>query len=365
MRNSLLALSLFALAAFGQANGKLQIHYIDVGQADSAIVISPHGETVLFDAGEDMKTKDCTKLVEYLTALKVARIDHLYVSHYHFDHIGCVADVLGHFPLRGKSYDRGESYAGATFKAYVAAVGEHRATAQVGDKVVLDADFDVPVTIETLALNGAGVDTKNENDLSVVAKLTFEHFTAEFGGDLSGEKAGDYEDIETKVADQVGPINVYKVHHHCSTHSTNEYWLQKTTPQVGVISTGDTNPYSHPATACLERLHQAGVKTYWTETGKGAAPISTWDVVGGSILVEMTPGADHYTVKPVSGEAHDYPLKAVTPQPTQQSYVWSVRSKIYHYADCAVAKSISEGNRRTGTTPPEGKTLHQGCPPPK
>jgi beta-lactamase superfamily II metal-dependent hydrolase len=36
---------LFALlwcsSAFAQANGKLQIHYIDVGQGDAAVLISP------------------------------------------------------------------------------------------------------------------------------------------------------------------------------------------------------------------------------------------------------------------------------------------------------------------------------------
>ena len=46
---ALLLLALFADVAFAQANGKLQIHYMDVGQGDGAILISPLGETVLFD----------------------------------------------------------------------------------------------------------------------------------------------------------------------------------------------------------------------------------------------------------------------------------------------------------------------------
>ena len=31
-------------SAFGQANGKLQIHYMDVGQGDGAVLISPFCE---------------------------------------------------------------------------------------------------------------------------------------------------------------------------------------------------------------------------------------------------------------------------------------------------------------------------------
>jgi beta-lactamase superfamily II metal-dependent hydrolase len=49
--------------AFGQANGKLQIHFMDVGQGDGAILISPLGETVLFDNG---KRGNCDLPVSYL-----------------------------------------------------------------------------------------------------------------------------------------------------------------------------------------------------------------------------------------------------------------------------------------------------------
>ena len=109
-----------------QANGKLQIHHIDIGQGDGAVLISPGGQVVVFDAGEDMKTHDCTKQVSYLDQLGVKQIDYLYVSHYHFDHIGCVPAVLSQFPLRNDAIDRGFSYPGTTYSNYVAAVGSHR-----------------------------------------------------------------------------------------------------------------------------------------------------------------------------------------------------------------------------------------------
>jgi hypothetical protein len=40
---------LLAASASGQANGKLQIHHIDVGQEDGAVLISPAGQVVLFE----------------------------------------------------------------------------------------------------------------------------------------------------------------------------------------------------------------------------------------------------------------------------------------------------------------------------
>jgi hypothetical protein len=51
------SLYLLAAIATAQADGKLQIHHIDGGQADGAVLISSGGQVVVFDAGEDMKTK--------------------------------------------------------------------------------------------------------------------------------------------------------------------------------------------------------------------------------------------------------------------------------------------------------------------
>src|SRR5947209_6728452 len=127
-RVSALCISILAFAAIalGQANGKLQIHHIDVGQGDGAVLISPKGQIVLFDMGEDMKKKDCQPAIAYLDQLGIKQIDYLFVSHYHFDHIGCIPAVLKQFPLVKTAYDRGESYNGTTFDSYLAAVGSHR-----------------------------------------------------------------------------------------------------------------------------------------------------------------------------------------------------------------------------------------------
>src|SRR5436190_20756783 len=52
--------------AFAQANGRLQIHYMDVGQGDGMILISPQGETVLIDDGV---LNQCGKPLAYLQSL--------------------------------------------------------------------------------------------------------------------------------------------------------------------------------------------------------------------------------------------------------------------------------------------------------
>jgi competence protein ComEC len=294
-KSFLICLSLSTLA-FAQANGKLQLHFIDVGQGDAAVLISPLGETVLLDVGEDLKRKDCTRPISYLDGLTIKKIDYLLISHYHFDHIGCIPDALEHFPLQNQAYDRGDSYPGDTFAAYKNAVGSRRITATPGPRIERDKGSGHSVIIEIEALNGDGVKTGNENDLSLTARIAFDGFRAEIGGDLSGEKASDYEDIETGVAPKIGAIDVYKVHHHCSSYSTNETWLKVTAPTIGIVSTGDNNAYHHPAADCLDRLHQAGVKTYWTEHGNGADTLDGFDEVVGNIVVQVELNATTFSV---------------------------------------------------------------------
>jgi competence protein ComEC len=90
----LLCLFLAAASMWAQANGKLQLHFIDVGQGDGAILISPGGQTVAFDIGRDMVGGSCDKPVAYYDQLGIRKLDYLIVSHYHEDRIGCVPSVL-------------------------------------------------------------------------------------------------------------------------------------------------------------------------------------------------------------------------------------------------------------------------------
>lgn len=365
---SILTILFIASAAYSQANGKLQIHFMDVGQGDGAVLISPLGEVVLFDNGVQ---GNCDKPVSYLQQLGITKIDYHITSHYHSDHFGCTTEVLQEFPLIKDALDRGGIYSSQTFKNYLIAVGTHRKKATEGMIITLDAGSASPVSIKIAALNGNGVSTTNENDLSVVAKIHFGNFDAEIGGDLSGFKTDYYEDIETSVAPKVGKIEVYKVHHHGSRYSSNQTWLQKTTPIIGIISTGVGNDYGHPTQECLERLHAGNVLTYWTERGMGADPEPGYDTVGGNIIVEMTPGSQTFTVTHSGSQVDTYYTWETRPTPntvspasaiTTPQFAWSKKSKVYHYANCKYVDNISPGNLERGNTPPPDKELHKGCP---
>ncbi|PYQ86059.1 MAG: hypothetical protein DMG02_26175 [Acidobacteria bacterium] len=361
----LIALSVGALQSMTSAQtNRLQIHFMDVGQGDGAILIAPTGETVLFDNG---LLNHCSQQLTYLQSVGVTTIDYQIISHYHADHFGCTTEVLSRFPLQKASLDRGGSYASGTFNAYVTKVGAKRQTAQDGETITLNST--PPVIVRIVALNGNGVTTDNENDESVVALVSYGNFRAEIGGDLSGFADNSYADIETSVAPKVGQVDVYKVHHHGSRYSTNTAWLQAINPRVAVVSTGNGNTFGHPTQECMERLHNAGVKMYWTEAGNGVPPEDGVDVVGGNIIVEVPQQANRYTVRTTAGTPtttqFDTWLTASgtpTPTPTPTGFAWSKRSNIYHVSTCRFVTTISPDNLQTGSTPPSGKTLHKDCP---
>lgn len=286
------------------ANDKLAIHFLDVGQGDGALLISPQGETVLFDNGA---LGFCQRPVRYLRQLGIRKIDYQVVSHYHADHIGCTPEVLGEFPLVYASYDRGGDYQSAVFRRYLSTVGEKRRAAVIGEKLILDESSATPVWITFIAANGNGIRTTNENDLSLLAHIKFGDFEAAIGGDLSGYSRSGYSDIESSVAASVGAVEVYKVHHHCSSYSTNLPWLMATTPRVAIVSAGLGNGYGHPTEECLSRLHAIGTKTYWTSVGQGAIPEFGSDVVAnGTIVLEVGSNDVGFTVGPATGERDQY-----------------------------------------------------------
>lgn len=293
-----LAVLVCAVSAYGQANGKLQIHYMDVGQGDGAVLISPLGEVVLFDNGWNRCKQ---KPVAYLEKIGVTHIDYMIISHYHADHFGCTTEVLDRFPLRQFSFDRPgpPERVTASFNDYVAAVGNKRRSVTQNTVITLDADSPNPVRINIAAFNGAGVPTTNENDQSVAAVVHFGEFDVMMAGDLSGFRTPSYRDIETPVSKLVGQVEVLKINHHGSDHSSNSRWLAKLKPRVAMISAGDGNTHGHPTPTTVQRLHDTGIRrVYWTQRGNGATPKRGRDVVArGAIVVQVAPNADKFTVR--------------------------------------------------------------------
>lgn len=333
---------------------KLQIFYMDVGQGDGEIIRSPQGSVVLIDGGKN----NCDIQIAYMKSIGIQKIDYLIVSHYHDDHIGCVKEILSKYPLTANAvvYDRGGSYPSSVFKDYLESIGKHRRAAENSKPILLDNG---ELKIEFVAENGDGIETNNENDLSLVALLHYGKFDAEFGGDLSGYDNGDYKNIEATVAPKIGQVEIYKVHHHCSQYSSNETLLDILKPKVAIISVGEGNKYYHPTQNCVERLHLANVDLYWTETGNGSEPDPMLDHVSGNILVEVEKDGQKFVVSTKSGLKEYNSWSELQTKPV--NYYWSSKSNVYHREGCPAIDRIKPENLKKSTTSPEGKSLAKDC----
>src|SRR5262245_11197400 len=211
-RSALTAVWLIFLApsiAFAQANGHLQIRYLNVGQGDAALIVSPLGETMLIDSGP-FSASNCasaTGIITQLTAIGLTHLDYHVASHYDADHIGCTDHVIAHWPIQKAVYDRGTVNPPSTQTynpRYVTAVASKRQTVSVGQFITLDAGSASPVMLQVVAVNGNGTaGSLAENDRSIGLVLHFGSFDAEFGGDLSGDTSSSVHNIESIVAASV------------------------------------------------------------------------------------------------------------------------------------------------------------------
>jgi hypothetical protein len=93
----LLAVSVFAL----QAAKPLDVYLIDVEGGKCVLVISPSGQSLLYDAGwPGQGGRDNKRIVEAAKAAGLKQIDYLVISHYDVDHLGDVPALMALFPVK-------------------------------------------------------------------------------------------------------------------------------------------------------------------------------------------------------------------------------------------------------------------------
>jgi len=302
MKSFLLAVALSVLFTFVIFAQQLEIHHIDVGQADATLIKSPTGVTMLIDAGNDGNGTNIVR--PYLTSLGVTYLNYIVCSHYHADHLGGLDEIINSFGASniGAIYDRGSDAplpTSAAYNSYVSAANVTGKRFKVALAQILDLGGGV--TMQCVATDGEVINygvipgaTGSENDLSIGWKLnynTFQYFT---GGDLGGESTY-YGDSETPLAPQVGDVDAMKINHHASRYSTNQTFVNALKPEVSFIEVGNGNTYGHPTQAVLDRLAAANCYIYQTETGAGGIIPTGKGVVANGNVILKTSGTS-YTV---------------------------------------------------------------------
>ena len=224
----------------------LKVYFFDVGQADS-ILIQNKNETMLIDAGNN---EDGDLLVKNLQELQIEKIDYLIGTHPHEDHIGGLDDIIKNFEI-GTIYMPKVQTNTKTFEDVLDAVANKNLkieTPKVGDKFKIGE-----ANCKVLAV---GNDKTNLNLSSIVIQMNFENLSYLFTGDVE-------EEIENKL--ELEKINILKVAHHGSDTSSSLNFLNKTAPELAIISVGEDNSYGHPSQTTLNNLKKIGSTIYRTD----------------------------------------------------------------------------------------------------
>ena len=230
--------------------GTLQVHYLDVGQADS--ILLQYGETdILIDGGN---VADSSYVVSYLQKQGVEDLELVVCSHAHEDHVGGLAGVLAVFPT-AEVWSPTRTYSSKCFDDFLYYADQQKldiVIPQPGKKAVW----------EDLSLTVLGpVDSYSDtNNTSLVLLAQFGQNRFLFTGDM--EKAAENDLLDSGATVKA---DVLKVGHHGSDTSTGYRFLREVAPSYAVISVGEGNSYGHPHEEPLSRLRDAEVTVYRTD----------------------------------------------------------------------------------------------------
>jgi competence protein ComEC len=243
-------------------NGTLEVHFINVEQSVSTLVIGPTGETMLIDSGHF--NDDGEYVLQYLQRLGIDRIDYFVTSHNDADHIGGNAAVIEYYETEangiGAIYDPGIAASTNTFEEYLDAVEEHNVTlysTREGDSIPFEG-----VDVQVMGPPEGYIENEERNENSIVLKLTHGQTSFLFTGDAE-------DDQEAYLVEEYGSqlrATVMKAGHHGSKTSTSPEILDATQPKAVVVSSKYDSQFGHPNEETLQRLAERDIATYWTAT---------------------------------------------------------------------------------------------------
>lgn len=223
--------------------GELQVHFIDVGNAD-CILVRQEQFNLLIDAGEK-KTRD--DVLDYLNRYGVERLDLVVSTHPDADHIGAMADVLNAVTVDRfvMAYmPQGKEPTTKVYADMLEALDTH------GVNVIEAHPGDVyEVGTARLQVLAPLEESSETNAMSIVTRLTFGDRAFLFTGD-----ADQAVERQIMTAGYTVKADVLKVGHHGSKYSSSEAFLHAVDPEYAVITCGAKNKYNHPHDETLQRL---------------------------------------------------------------------------------------------------------------
>ena len=328
----LLTLCACGFASRTPADG-LAVYFLDVGQADSALVVCD-GAAMLIDGGN---VADAQYVVSALAQRGVTALQTVVATHCDEDHCGGLAGVLAKYPAERVlcSVTEYDTKAFSDFVKYADAQGRSVEQPQPGERWALGG--------AAVTVLGPLRDYEDNNESSVVLRIDYGETSFLFTGDIGLEAEDELVESGADLS-----ATVLKVAHHGSRGSSGYVFLRAAAPQYGVISVGTDNSYGHPTEQALSRLRDADVQLYRTDLQGTVTAVSDGKTV--TFTTERSATAEQ--INP-------------TIQNAPAAYIGNTKSEVFHSDTCASLPQ--EQNRITFDTYEEalesGYRPHKTCLP--
>lgn len=216
------------------------IYYLDVGQGDSILVVTPHlNKTILIDTGgivsfnENYKSNIVkNKTIPFFRRIGINKVDYLFLTHGDYDHAGEANVLLSNFCVK---------------KVFINKGNINNIEKKINNKEVLTLKNFVIDNIKVNSLNNNVFN--NENDDSTILLFNIYDYKFLFMGDASIKTE------EYLLNNYILPnVDILKVGHHGSYTSTSTDFINVIKPKYSVISVGENNMYKHPNKSVLDIL---------------------------------------------------------------------------------------------------------------
>lgn len=232
---------------------KLHVYFLDVGQGDGALIVTPSGKQIIVDGGPagGAMLPELAKHIPFFDR----SIDILILTHPQLDHIFAFPDILRRYHvsrilMTGVQYDlpRYDEFLGLVKDQRIPIwIADPSKDIDLGDGVTLDAIWPPPTLF--------GREMKDVNNSSIMFRLMLDGQPVAFF-------TGDAEEKEERAVLASGAdmrADVLKAGHHGSKTSSGTGFLLAAQPNLAVVSSDHGEKYGHPHAVILERMQALGI----------------------------------------------------------------------------------------------------------
>ena len=266
-----LGLVLVLLLTFLFVRGKpeFELDILDVGQGDAIYLCASDGTNFMIDGGStDVKKVGTYRILPFLKAKAIRKVDYWFVSHTDEDHISGLVEVMESGYAVGtlvlaeaqkedeKAHRLAELAQKNGIRVCYMKAGDVLGTRK--EDVVNERNRAETFRIECLYPTNDN-DSEDVNDRCLVLYYEDENFSAFFGGDISSE-------VEEQLvsAGKCRQTDVLKASHHGSKYSNSDVLLHALHPHLTIASAGKKNRYGHPSPEAIARVGESGSAFYST-----------------------------------------------------------------------------------------------------